>query len=217
MTFTLVSSAIWPFSHKIAKTRREELYAFEFGQIVGMLVSGAQRSMVRGEFNNDPSGGYLRHSLVRYRVRLLTDAKAVDLFHNGAGGYRAQYYSDPSIGELANQYVCRHLSELVISWGCSSAARSSLSAGSAKAWIAQGRWIRPPRKNLQNLFVERWMCDPRTADAHRRKLWKFSQLTPGEEDRVDLIGGWLRRSDFSSLSVDYKSGRSAQIHFRGFT
>lgn len=215
--FAIVPSSAWLMSNRIGPLRRQELYSHSFEQIVEQIISGAQRSKARGEFNCHSQGTQAKHSLIRYRIRLQCEARAVDLFHNGAGGYRAQYYIAPSLGELADKHVCRRLSELVISWGCSSAVKSSLSSESAKAWIAQGRWIRPPRRHLQNLLLEQWACDPMTVDAHRHKLWKYSRLTPEEENRIDLIGGWLRRSDFSSPDVNFKSDRSTQIHSFGFT
>ena len=215
--FAIVPSSNWTLSDRIENSRRQELCSRSFVQIVDQIVSSAQPSKARGQFNDRTQGTHSRHSLIRYRIRLQCDAKAVDLFHNGAGGYRAQYFTDPDLGELANKYVCQRLSELVSSWGHSAAAISSLSAESAKAWIAQGLWLRPPRSRLQNLFVERWICDPMILDARRRKLWRYSRLTPDEENRIDLIGGWLLRRDFSLSNATFKSNRADQIYQFGFT
>ena len=86
------------------------------------------------------------HGFFRARILLRVKPETVDLFHNGAGGYRAQFYCGVRLGDKANRTLldkliptigkqCRNRNK----WTCPpDFVKASIADGSAKAWIHQG-------------------------------------------------------------------------------
>jgi len=122
----------------------------------------------------------------------------VDLFHSSAAGYRAQYYIAPAMGEAANRFAVECIGRSVwefaklhpkrscpVSW-----MRATVEDEDAKVWIHQGQWLRAPSLAKRLLRVERWQ-EHASSDKCTRKRARWSQLTPADEDRIDLKGGFV--------------------------
>ena len=127
-------------------------------------------------------------------LTLTLASELVDLFHNGAGGYRAQFYESIRQDEQANRYILDRLSHI---------DREILKSRTAKIWIYQGQWLRRQRHAMRNLRVERW---------HRNfhvcpKLVRYGYLTPDNETRLVIKGE-------SPKSLD---DRNERIYNYGYT
>jgi hypothetical protein len=157
-----------------------------------------------------------------HRVEITLELKAtiVDLFHNSAAGYRAQYYYRVKTGEWANQYVIRKLCPGVLQLLVDRGKRTcpvwwverSLAHPEAKLWIHQGSWLRHARKSDGRLRIRRWLAY-KWAEKHK-DLW--SSLAPGDETRIDIKGAPVAL-DGTPLSTSLKPTRGQQIHDAGFT
>src|SRR5262245_4540195 len=123
---------VWQLSCESPRTAR--LLSTSFEEIVDRIVRELSVSEKRDEYG-------------RKVLTLSLPANLVDLFHNGAGGYRAQYYESVSQGETANRYILDRLSHL---------DRELLKSPTAKIWIYKGQWLRHWRHAMRNLRVERW-------------------------------------------------------------
>jgi len=147
----------------------------------------------------------------------------VDLFHNSARGYRAQYYSSIKAGERANVYALRSLAARVVELSQAAPKRTcppnfiarSIASSHAKLWIHQGLWLRHARSRDSELFVSRWLERQRSTDAKQRKKARWAALAPRTECRIDIKGAYFRL-DGKSLGT-LKPGRSSDIHYLGFT
>jgi hypothetical protein len=222
--FVILPEHIWILTEAVSGARRQALLSTPFEAIVAEIASTGIPGKPKARTNCDPIFEHSPRSLKRYRVEIRLPCNLVDLFHNGAGGYRAQYYESMELGEKANAYCRDAILPLIRSQGVERRANwmdtpavSSLYCQTTKVWIGQGRWIRPPRRCLRNLRVPRWQCDEKSADAETKKRWKRSMLTPDDETRINLIGGWLHCSDQKPLGRNHKPLRSQHIHRFGFT
>ena len=144
----------------------------------------------------------------------------VDLFHNSAAGYRAQYYRSVRTGESANEYALRQLVPPIIqllgdvrkptcpSWW----VERSLLHSEAKLWIHQGLWLRHSKKSDGKLAVRRWLAY-KWKKTHQQ-LWP--RLIPRNETRIELKGGPLT-IDGTPLTRSVKPTRGRQIFEAGYT
>jgi len=222
--FAILPEHIWILTEAVSGARRQELLSTPFEAIVGEIASRGTPGKPKFRSNLNPIFDHRPGSLKRYCVEIRLSCNVVDLFHNGAGGYRAQFYESIELGEKANDYCRDVILRLIESqetkrdqnWMAKPEA-ASLYCQTTKVWIHQGPWIRPPRLRLQNLRVSRWQCDEKSADEERKKRWKQSMLAPDEEPRINLIGGWLHTSDQKPLGRNHKPLRSQHIHCFGFT
>lgn len=223
-SFKIVPSTVWELSERVNDERRERLLKTPFDKIVEMIIRNGKVGKVHYERNKATISNHEKRSLKRYYVEIELPTKVVDLFHNGAGGYRAQYYVSAAIGEKANNFCCKKILGLIESKRDrekinhhSEAETKSFSRPTAKVWIHQGVWSRHKRISDRNLHVARWKSDPRVTCDRRKKLLLWSMLTPDAENRIKLIGGWLRCCDENSLGKSSKPNRSEEIHELGFT
>lgn len=151
-----------------------------------------------------------------------SSALPVDLFHNSAAGYRAQYYIAPELGDQANRHAVAAVGRLIAEEmqvrhkrGCSTAwATASIQYSDAKVWIHQGRRLRAPDVALKQLHVDRWRVQPLLSDQERKRA-RYSQLTPSSENRIDFKDGFvsLDGEPFGTL----KPCRAMHMHANGFT
>ena len=159
----------------------------------------------------------------RVVVTLQVDSSTVDLFHNSARGYRAQYYSSVKAGDRANLYALNVLAPRIVELSMAIAKRTcqpdwlarSIANRHAKLWIHQGLWLRRARSSDAVLLVSRWMKQQRSADPKRRKRARWAALAPELESRIDIKGAYFR-SDGKSLGT-LKPGRAKDIRDLGFT
>jgi hypothetical protein len=214
--FQLISCSEWRLSGRITGERRKRLLATTFDEIIKRLQADSLSvRRFNREFRDDRRGAH------RAVVEITLSAATVDLLHNGAGGYRAQYYADPEIGEAANRTVIAALLPRLRSHiegrnmrGCGwPFVEASLSNRHSKAWIHQGRWLRLRRHADRNLCIARWEANESKAPKPSFKHW--ARLTPNREHRLLLMGGWLYDNLKSAGSL--KPARSRELHRHGFT
>lgn len=212
-TFVRIAPAKWRLGDGVPGCRRRKLlYGPTFQSIVRRIAAGLDVvSHKRASLRRCP--GYHR-----VEVTLRVDADTVDLFHNSAAGYRAQYYSNVSTGEAANDYAVAWLTPHIVKFLHAAGKRScpawwaknSLLQREAKIWIHQGSWLRLAKHSDRNLEVRRWQ-DPKRP---RRQAW--AMLTPAHETRIDLKGAPLTL-DGKPYSKNLKPNRGQDIHRRGYT
>lgn len=171
----------------------------------------------------------------RPEIILVVAPLTVDLFHNSASGYRAQYYAGVSIGERANRWALDSLLPRILALldthrrkrTCSlDWVERSLQHDYAKLWIGQGWWRHT--KALRHLRVTRWEGNARiwterargaARDSQEFKKWRAccrAPLTPDTENRIVIKGAWLNRD---GIAVVKKSpiDRANDLHELGMT
>ncbi len=218
MRFAVVSEDIWQLSAKIGPGRRKRLLETPFEEIVQRIVREAR-------LGGHGRQGIKKHpSSKRVLLNLETSAEAIDLFHNGAGGYRAQFLIGVSQGIIANRFVIDALLNRLEclckanpTRGCTwDFVERSLCDRDAKVWIYQGIWFRQCRLLDRHLFVERWRRNGEEMVLRRRRIPTWAKLTPSSETRLQLKGGCLDEAH-RTIGVPTKSGRSEELHCFGYT
>lgn len=218
LNFARISSREWRLDGSVEKDERAELLrGITFTQIVGriteeaMLISHArERACSKPQF-------------FRAVVTLAMNASTVALFHNSPSGYRAQYYCSMKNGERANQYALKRLIPRIQQMLLGNEKRTcpwwwvekSLLDPEAKLWIHQGRWFRYATRDDRKLFVARWVHQQASRDRRRRRKAIWATLTPSNETRIDIKGGFLTL-DGTRLGR-LKPTRAKDIHELGFT
>lgn len=190
------------------------MHAITFSSLVRRIVGGFTILSHKRARLRDYAGYY------RAEVTLEVDAAIVDLFHNSAAGYRAQYYHSVKNGESANEYAVRQLVPRVMQLlggvrkrTCPACwVRRSLLHPEAKLWIHQGPWLRRPKKTDRQLGVRRWLAY-KWKKKHKQH---WPSLIPRNETRIDLKGAPLRL-DGTPLPKCLKPNRGQQICEAGFT
>jgi hypothetical protein len=212
VTFGIVAESDWRLSENIESARKDRLLTTPFKTIVEAITREAkpscwQREKIRGH--------------IRAVINLSLSSQTVDLFHNGAGGYRAQYYLGTDLGETANRYAIdyllphlRHLyagaQERPCPWEL---LETSLMHRDAKIWIREGPWLTDTPAAGQNLAVARWQRNKPNPTKGFEARW--AELTPEDENCLVLKGGCLDGNGAPGKSL--KSCRSREIHELGCT
>ena len=213
--FARISSKNWHLDKRISSRRRRRLLrGLGFVDIVRSITKQARVLTHKRKKIRDYKGYY------RAEVILKIPAKTVDLFHNSAAGYRAQYYRSVKTGEIANEYAVRQLAVCIMQMLNGEYKRTcpawwmekSLVHPEAKLWIHQGRWLLIGQLSDRNLTVKRWLGS--NPEKKKRRLW--ATLTPMNETRIDLKGAPLTLTG-RSLPVSLKPGRSKDIYSVGYT
>jgi hypothetical protein len=159
----------------------------------------------------------------RVIVRLSADAAAVDLLHNSANGYRAQYYHCGQLGIQANKFALSQLVPIFITLMAERFKRTcpawwvekSLLDPDAKIWIHQGLWLHSPETSDRTLLVPRWLERQGSQDQNCRKKAVWASLRPDKETQLELKGGWMTLDGKSFGSL--KPGRTTDLHELGFS
>ena len=216
--FSSLSVDQWQLSAELSAERRSRLSRGpSFERTVERIAREMELlSISREQARRKP--GYFR-----ILVTLKVDPSTVDLFHNGARDYRAQYYSSIRTGERANVYALKILARRIVELSQMRPKRTcppnfvarSIANPDAKLWIHQGHWLRHARLPDSRLFVARWMKQQRSPDAKQRKKARWASLAPGVECRIDIKGAYFRLDGAPLGSL--KPGRSSEIHRLGFT
>ena len=205
--FALLSAEIWRLRPSIGAERQQRLLDTTFDEIVVQITANARiASCATVRSNEHPD-------YERVEIAIELPATVVDLFHNGAGGYRAQYYESLVAGEQANRHVIDALQEL--SRLDSGMASKSIRHGLAKIWIREGRWRDDNLEQDRNLEVKRWQ---NFAARHRtipklEPIW--ASLTPNRETYLEIKGAWVHKA--TRYVLDLKPSRSQTLHNWGFT
>lgn len=222
MRFRRVSSKDWSISDSVSPKRRSRLLRETFPKIVELLCTTLKSVTARRAKNRCPVHGFPPKSLVRTELTIYFPRYVVDLFHNGAGGYRAQYYLSPKLGDHANAVCCKRLLAAVESERAlhpryqDGKSRRSLNSVHAKVWIGQGRWLWERRIAVRNLTARRWaQAEAKNKRAKQFQIW--AKLMPSDEDRIRLFGAWVEQSTGRPIGRPSKSNRAEEISKIGFT
>lgn len=215
--FDIVPASEWLLSERVTGCRRERLLNTSFADIVSHLTGAAVVRSVKRKEMCKHRGWY------RVEVSLQAPAPLVDLFHNGAGGYRAQFYLSELAGQRANRHVLNAFKHQVIGHcrrspdaACPEAfVRASLSHWDAKAWIAEGEWLEGIEYEHRDLRVARWVASADSDDHPAFNKW-FPFLAPAAPDRIEIKGGRLD-ADLKPSPHPLKPKRSKEINQFGFT
>jgi|SRR5215203_3109430 len=216
--FPLASAAEWQLGSNIGTIRKRRLIEMPFENIVRRIVNNAELcDYGRNKIRKFPGSW-------RAWVKLILPSQTVDLFHNGAGGYRAAFYLSIEHGAAANRYLINCLLEKLESQcrarpkrGCPwDFVAASLSDADAKAWIHQGVWSRLKKVIDRNLQVDHWAENARKLTPEDRKLAVWAQLTPLSERGLDIKGGCVDEN-LCSIGKQLKPQRDKQLHLLGFT
>lgn len=217
MPFQLIPSDVWQLGARVQGARRGRLLQTPFDETVALVVSNGHVSHIRLKPSDTPG-------FRRLEVQLRTSPVAVDTFHNGAGGYRAQFYAHPHLGEECNRIALQQLRPFVLAAIADRfkfepdrlAAIASLIHETTKIWIHQGQWHRLMRHEDRNLVVARWKeAVAAGCPLPKKRLPTWATLTPAQEDTLDIKGAWLDQEGGVGPSV--KPFRSLQICYLGFT
>jgi hypothetical protein len=213
-----VDARIWNLSENLASSRRRLLIS---GPSFELIVERLVREMVivrlvRERLKSD-------HKYFRASIMVQTTARTVDLFHNSASGYRAQYCISVANGERSNLYVLHalmpRLTTLVSDFGKRTCSPDwvvqSISDRNAKLWIHQGFWLRHAEASDRILRVPRWVSRENASDAEVRKKARWAALIPGAETRIDVKGAYFTLGG-EPLGPS-KPSRARDIHDLGFT
>lgn len=215
--FVRVPPALWRLAQAAPRSLGGQFeVAPPYQKLVVALANSAQLVAYRREPCKAFPGHYRLSATFRCSRSLLK------LFHSGPTGYRAQFYASPAHGERADHLARNVFALLFLEHSRANLKRScrgkwlaaSLCSPSAKVWIHQGAWIRPPRVSDRLLEVDRW-CNflPRTEPQAKRKI--FATLIPRSEDRIDLKGGFVTLDGIVLRPL--KADRAGDIHRQGYT
>jgi hypothetical protein len=160
----------------------------------------------------------------RILIKLALPSPTVDRFHNGASGYRAQFYFGAQQGEAANRRFIDSLLDRVENYcwtqpalGCSwESIEASLRHHDAKIWIHEGAWLSDNKPGDWNLLVDRWEKNADKITLAHRFEPSWARLTPDNEINLELKGGCLDRT-LQPIDVLLKPSRSSQLHHHGYT
>jgi hypothetical protein len=184
------------------------------------IVEAITREAKPSCWNMEPIKRFSGHC--RAVINLSLSSQTVDLFHNGAGGYRAQYYLDIDLGETTNHYAIDSLIPRLRHLYADAQKRrwpwerleTSLMHSDAKIWIHEGPWTDTPATGL-NLAVERWRSNKSPHIMKRFGAW-WAELTPEDQNCLGLKGGCLDGNGAPG-NIYLKPCRSRDIHELGFT
>lgn len=147
-----------------------------------------------------------------------------DMFFNSHSGYRGAYYQSPECGLSANGLLLSTVVPRLVAWTrahCADQdaefAAKSLSAASAKAWLAEdtlslckrckGEWDSSARADLE-IINGRWECDSHiNAEWGRQAPW-FS--------KIRFIGAFFNGAG-AEYVAHHKIGRATDICARGWS
>jgi hypothetical protein len=157
-------------------------------------------------------------------VELVLQSDTVDLFHNAAAGYRAQFYIATEQGEAANRYAIDSLLITLKSLCdarpksdcCWAFVEASLRHPDAKIWIHEGAWLSSNKPEDRNLTVDRWEQNAHKITLKHRFEPSWAKLTPNREMHLELKGGCLDES-LRPLDFSLKPSRSQELHDHGYT
>ena len=216
--FRRVSNEEWRLGSNLNHGRRERLLTSSFETIVDGIVDHMQLCYYKRESVKAHPGSN------RVTISISVPESVVDLFHNGAGGYRAQFYVGITEGERANRSVIDALLPILKprveadpKRGCPWVlVEASLSDVDAKVWIHQGSWLRWRATSDRNLQVQRWIESGDRMTLRNVHLPVWAQLTPASETRLKLCGGAVD-AGLRTVGAHLKPYRSMELNDLGFT
>jgi hypothetical protein len=216
MQFQRVATSKWKLGPRIDAQRRARLLDTSFEEVVEKIVQEATVDSCRLMAIDKYAGAQ------RALVRLCVSSRLVDIFHSGAGGYRAQFYLSVENGENANRFCIERLVPLIIT-SCTrqrncrvDGIERSLRDLDAKIWICEGAWLKENKDVVRNLSVEFWEKNAALVGLRHRFEATWAKLTPEDEISLEVKGGCIDQ-DCQPLGIILKSKRSEEIHLHGYT
>ena len=216
----------WVFADSIPRDRRTRLAVHaKFGELLARIVAGAGYAEPRWR----PASYAPLTGAVRFEVYIQSpDGEAIDYFHNGRAGYRAQYLSSENNGERVNALAVGAVKHLVREamttipneWDAD--LEAVLSGRSAKLWIDQNIFV--VRQALAGerfdaeLLVAPWL---RAASGRefvlvrgRRRFKANAGILAPWPQRLALRSAWWK--DGTVVTDPDKIERSHHLHVYGF-
>jgi hypothetical protein len=216
--FAAISEQEWIIASTIKRGRRRQLlHGPPFEVIIERIKNNMTFLTIKREVFNDCPNTY------RFEIVIKLKPKIVDLFHNSASGYRAQYFNSVENGEKANLYAIKTIFDKLMNLISKNpkrtcpkeVVREALANRHAKIWIHQGKWLILRRKSERNLTPKRWLNEiPKNDKDKKRKLW--AKLTPNDETRLKLKSA-LVKEDGTLLDWNHKPNRGNDIHNFGYS
>lgn len=218
MAFGIVPESDWQLCDQIGTDRKRRLLNTPFDKILLRMVAEAKLD----DYKPDPNDHAPNLHRALFELRL--PSEVVDLFHNGAGGYRAQYYIGVHEGENANRYAVdkmrgalKRLRVMHHRPDCDQDfIEASLSDPGAKIWVHEGAWLSDNKPDDRKLVVDRWEQNASKGIWDHRFEPSWAQLTPNNETGLDIKGGWIDEN-FASVPSANKPHRSQEIRDFGYT
>jgi len=217
LAFVRVPRDEWRFDESVSGGRKDRLLnGPSYEQIIAQMVDESILISFRQEHAREREDPVFLRAVATLDV----GTSAVDLFHNSASGYRAQYYHDKQLGKRANSFALSKLAPRVITLLADRLERTcpswwvekSLLDPHAKVWVHQGPWLFRP---MRQLCVERWMKQQDLPDERRAKRAALASLAPDQESWLDIKGGFLTMQGDPLGSL--KPARTTDLHELGFT
>ena len=206
--FSVVPENEWRLSKQIDCERRETLLHTTFEEISDKIFNQLEKSKIKREKLHDVQGAE------RIYIEIILPCQLVDLFHNGAGGYRAQYLYDLNQGEKANQFIISKLSEKF--GNGDKFTKLSLQHFDSKIWVQENAWLGDNEYSNRNLFVEFWNKNSKEITLAHRFEPSWAQLTPYDESCLEIKGGSVD-SNLQPIDKSLKPSRSLEIHRFDYT
>jgi hypothetical protein len=208
----------WRLDATLPGERRRRLLASPpYDEIVASMKTDLTLEIARCQRSKSGERSY------RVVAKLRSTPAAIDLFHNSASGYRAQYLLGTSQGEAANRYALDELLPIVVPLLIkrrpnfpSVILEQSLRHPWTKVWIHQGVWLRRARRDQQVLHVPDWEARSDPSISRVRKLVRWGTLAPDAEPAFVLKGGFVLPDGSHRLGQPPKN-RAEDIHTCGFT
>jgi hypothetical protein len=218
MAFGIVPAREWQLKPAVGGSRRKCLLETPFDSIVQQITSEALLSECKWKKIRKI------HDARRIFIKLTLAPQTVDLFHNGASGYRAQFYFGIQQGEAANRRLIdswldkiKGVGDIQDKLGCPwEFIEASLRHHDVKVWIHEGGWLSDNKPMNQNLTVDRWERNAHKITLAHRFEPSWARLTPDSEAHLELKGGCLDQA-FHPIDVLLKPTRSSELHEHGYT
>ncbi len=216
MDFGFATHEHWRIHEDVDATRRAALMAetpFKF--IVEGLVAGISKISVHLEPSKEPKG------YSRRWVEIFTNEVFVDLWHNGCGGYRAQYLLSEKEGERANSYAVEKLHTAILptlrARALTDCEIEDLGAPQAKTWIKEGLWWRHAKKGVVEIETSIWR-DLKEVEAKYLEKARAGRLLPNGDPRLVLKPIWRSDEDGQPPPENVLTkDRTEQIRTYGYT
>jgi hypothetical protein len=213
----------WIFAGGFPAERREYLETdLKFESIAERIAEAAvvEQVLVQTGTDGDVKGG------LRPSFTVDVGAELCDLFFNGRDGYRARFWQDPQVGDVANRSVIDLLSPKLIRFAennldhavlTSPVVRESLTLPTAKVWIANEaeNGLGEPREAAPHLVVEQWERE-RPGDGPWNEVRPYRGYWAPRGTALDVKGAFLLPGGGEVVAFR-KRNRSLHLHYKGFS
>lgn len=209
--YWLASAAEWQL-YDMGDDRKERLMGASFVQIVQRIESESLIGLPVMKKMTDHPG------MRRVEIRLSLATDVVDLFHNGAGGFRAQFLRAPSDGIRANRFIFDILSKRIVEeHGLKGTAEEvSLRHEHARAWINEGAWLTDVPVTCRGLTVPFWENNASKIHMGLRFEADWARKVPDSETEIVLKGGCVD-ADGNAADIDVKPSWAYEVHTHGYS